>query len=457
MAVPSTTPSSVPLTTAPVTTTPASHTAELITSPEAGNGIFGDVAKVSDEIITWGCLEGDETEVRFGTPFIVRAQVIDGGSMVTFPAPMVPSGSELESFACATAGTGDSLVVVYAMGLVVESKGLQPEHHQLELRSFDARTGKLVGQQSQMSSVPDLKDGSFELYGTTTSVIVGQGFGDKYGYGVVDAFTTELDTQWSRPGELLGATGNTVLIEQHDPATRATMTPDGVVYVLDAKTGAELSRLDYGAQIDGIERLEVMVITPKGYALERLSPLPGNGSDLRFTWIDGTMGTVLHTDITDLFEIDIDPFGESLLVNHNQVLDRAYVVYDLRTSKALLTITSDQSAGLSIRDIGLANGLLYVDNKVDSPVTDIETQEMVSSNWKYRPILRGDGHTIVAVVGPPARTSPVLECTYRDRYRQEYRNYGINGGHSTRIDGYYNCPAYRVVQDINGNFPGPNY
>ncbi len=141
--------------------------------------------------------------MRFGTPFIVRAQVIDGGSMVTFPAPMVPSGSELESFACATAGTGDSLVVVYAMGLVVESKGgLQPEHHQLELRSFDARTGKLVGQQSQMSSVPDLKDGSFELYGTTTSVIVGQGFGgDKYGYGgVVDAFTTELDTQWSRPG-----------------------------------------------------------------------------------------------------------------------------------------------------------------------------------------------------------------------------------------------------------------
>ncbi len=75
-------------------------------------------------------------------------------------------------------------------------------------------------------------------------------------------------------GELLGATGNTVLIEQHDPATRATMTPDGVVYVLDAKTGAELSRLDYGAQIDGIERLEVMVITPKGYALERLSPPP---------------------------------------------------------------------------------------------------------------------------------------------------------------------------------------
>jgi len=377
--------------------------------------------------------------------------------MITFPPLTVPTGSAIDTFSCAVAGTGASLSVVYALGIVVEAKGLQPEHSDIILRSYDARTGALRGELKGVSSVSDRYDGRFSLYGTTSGVALGQSFTvDSKWFSVVNAYSTGLEALWSRPGTLLGATGETAVLDEPAPGSMA-MSPEGTIVVLDSATAVELSRFDHGSRAldaSGFSMGRIEMITPRGYGFRSLRYV-GEGRTRvpsgRLTWVDGTTGIATFTDIADPEQMNFDPFGNLVVVTPGGSGDQVgFGVYDIRTSEPVLTLTGNQAYGLSISNIVVANRLLYTANRTDSPVTDLATEETVSSGWANRPVHRVGGRTIVAVTETTSDGRTRLDCTFVDKYM----DYGLSS-HRMRISNYYDCPSYRIVDDVNGVFPGP--
>ena len=62
------------------------------------------------------------------------------------------------------------------------------------------------------------------------------------------------------------------------------------------------------------------------------------------------------------------------------------------------------------------------------------------------------GRTIVAVSETTSDGRIQLGCTFTDNYS----DYGLSS-RAVRISNYHDCPSYRIIDDVNGEFPGPDF
>ena len=295
-----------------------------------------------------------------GREFAVpRVLDLSDGKFVTPVAPTsVPSGSELLNFMCSLAGTPEDLEVLYVWSYKTPAAGLSPETFTIMAAATGIHDTTPLQSVDLSSQIPYLGSDA-ELLPTRGATVLDAGYGCEVCTFAIS--TTGPKMLWSTPQ----------LMESHDDVSVAFKNGNSVV-IRGAETGQDITVDNVRLSGSGVNN----AVLESGYLLVEQGGLGD--------WIYGYYSTVANklysgTWVGDPPQVKITD-GRALFSQKNGLR-----IINISTGAIEFELNSNEMNTLDSYQFTVFGKYLYVINKNDSPVLDINTKQRVSTGWKVRP------------------------------------------------------------------------
>jgi hypothetical protein len=416
---------------APISTTVAAATP--VTIENHGPNSVPNVS-VRHGVIAWGC-----NGAGFADLTAVKVQIALPTESTRHDIPIpAPGGEKLKYPRCATFGSGKDVTVVLADVVHKKSSGLEPESYVLTLFSYGLQSTSPIATSEVVTGTQPMTPIAIES--SSEGVAVSYYLADDSHKAETHYYSgSNLAPGWTTEGSVESSTDKLFLLRS-EPGHGNSVTTYAVVKAADGRP------IDLGLANGNRPTLA----SDEGFAISwGTSAAPGPGRATRgLVWIDGSDIGAQGQTLDNAVSFNPDPASSLAIVGFKVNGAVSYKVIDRSTWQTKFEIDSAKVKGITLEELGIFDGNLYIINGNDEPVINATTGKLVHSGWDVFPVARANNITVVAKAADQGHNAGCVSTAFGS---------GDDPNDGIQQIGVYNCVSFLGVPDVDGKFPGPRY